>query len=255
MIDEQTGEVSQAAVEPATEVPDSESPEEVVDQQQPDEQSTETETVNEVDVPKDNAAWAALRVENKRLKEVVAEVDPEYLNMLRGAVRPQEYNQPEFNPVSDDTDYSEVTNRLNWTQQQAVQANQQISRLQNQLETQQDRMAEEAYPELKTDKEFQQIVAEKKLAARVLGRDVTTMEIARDVKKLLSRRDEQISVQAAQDARREVAEKQVATAEARGQSSAGKPMEDDESLRMRVRKGDSDAQTQVAKGLIADLEF
>lgn len=255
MTDEQPGEVSQAAVEPATEVPASESTEEVVDQQQPDEQSTEKETVNEVDVPKDNAAWAAMRAENKRLKEAVADVDPEYLNMLRGAVGPQEYQQPQYTPVQDDADYTEVTSRLNWTQQQALQANHQIAKLQNQLELQQDRMAEEAYPELKTDKVFQQLVAEKKLAARVLGKDVTTSEIARGVKKLLDRREEQVAVQAAQSAKQEVIEKQAATAEARGQSSAGKPAEDDESLRIRVRKGDSDAQTQVAKGLIADLEF
>lgn len=256
MTDEQTGEVSQAVVEPTTEVPASESTEEVVDQQQPTEQSTEPETVNEVDdrPPKDNAAWAAMRAENKRLKEAVETVDPEYLEKLRGAVAPQEPYAPQFNPVTDDADYSEVTQRLNWTQQQALNAQQQLARMQQQLELQQDRQAEEAFPELKSDKEFQQLVAEKKLAARVLGREATTLEIARSVKKLLSRREEQVAVQTAQDTKQRIIEKQAAIAEGKGQSITNLS-QDDESLRMRVRQGDQSAQEEVAKRLIADLEF
>jgi hypothetical protein len=257
MDDQNMGEVSQAAVDPATDAPTSGSVNEVVDQQPTEAQSTEAETVtNEVgDIPKDNAAWAAMRTENKRLKEVLEDVDPEYLNKLRGATTPQEPMYQQFTPVSDDADYSEVTNRLNFTQQQAIRANEQLARMQQQMELQQDRMAEDAYPELKTDKVFQQIVAEKKLAARVLGHDKTTMEIAREVSKLLSRREEQVAVQTAQATKQEMLDKQAATAEAKGQSSAARYALDDESLRNRVRKGDSDAQTQVAKRLIADLEF
>lgn len=254
MIDEQAGEVSQEAPVEAQDVPASESQPEAADQQPMGTQDPETETgENEVDTPKDNATWAAMRVENKRLKEALEDVDPEYLNRLQSAVAPQEYTMPQVNPLNDDADYSEVTRSLNWTQQQALQSQQQIARLQNQLELQQDRMAEDAYPELKTDKVFQQLVAEKKLAARVLGKDVTTTEIARDVKRLLDRREEQVAVQAAQSAKQQVIEKQMATAEAKGQSGAKQVV--DEDLRYRVRKGDAEAQTEVARGLIADLEF
>lgn len=258
MTDDQTGEVSNTAEVPAQEVPASESPEEAVDQQQPAETvNPESETgTNEVDdkPPKDNAAWAAMRAENKRLKEAI-NVDPEYIEKLRGAVGPQEVVPQRYEPVTGDTDYTVVTDRLNWTQQQALRANEQIARLQNQLELQQDRAAEEAFPELKTDKAFQQIVAEKKLAARVLGKDVTTTEIAREVSKLLSRREEQVVAQTAANTKQQIIEKQAATAEAKGQTSGGISSQDDESLRNRVRKGDMEAQTQVAKGLIADLEF
>jgi hypothetical protein len=258
MTDQQTGE--QEPVEaPTQDIPESESSEEVVDQQQPTEaESPELETgKNEVDnqPPKDNAAWAAMRVENQRLKEAVSQVDPEYLERLRGATRNQEYAAPQVNQIAEDAEYSEVTRSLNWTQQQAAIANQKIAQLQNQLELQQDRQAEEAFPELKTDKVFQQIVAEKKLAARVLGHDRTTSEIAREVKSLLGRREEQLTAQVVQTTRQQDAETRAAIAEPRSTSSQGQSAANNEEVRHRVRKGDQDAQLDVARGLIADLEF
>jgi hypothetical protein len=258
MIDEQTGEVSEQVTVETQEVPASESQPEAVDQQLEETQDPEPETgENEVDdtPPKDNAAWAAMRAENKRLKEATERVDPEYLEKLRGATAPQEPYAPQFTPVNDDADYSEVTQRLNWTQQQAMSAQQQLARMQQQLELQQDRQAEEAFPELKSDKEFQQLVAEKKLAARVLGRDATTLEIARSVKKLLSRREEQVAVQTAQATKQHIIDKQAATAEGKGQASPGSQTTGDDELRQKVRMGNADAETEAARRLIADLEF
>jgi hypothetical protein len=252
-----TGDEQKAEV-PAEDVPSSESPEEAVDQPQPEEQENpETDTgKNEgSDVPKDNAAWAKMRTENKRLKQTLDEVDPEYLERLRGATTSHSYPAQNVPDVTEETDYSQLTQSLNWTQRQAAQANQKLAELQNRLEEQQDREAEDAYPRLKTDKSFQQIVAEKKLAARVLGHNRTTKEIASEVERLLGQREQQAAVQSAEETEQRLAQKQAAIADARGTTSGGKTTVEDESLRVRVRKGDQEAASEVAKGLIADLEF
>lgn len=257
MNDQQPGE-NEVAEAPAQDVPASESTEQVADQPQPQvQQSPEPETgKNEVgETPKDNAAWAAMRAENKRLKEALDTVDPAYLERLRGAVTPQEYIAPQVPQVSEDADYSQVTRQVNWTQDQAIRANQQVAKLQQQIELQQDREAERAYPELKTDKVFQQIVAEKKLAARVLGHDRTTLEIADEVARLLNRRDEQVAVKTAEKTKAQILERQAISSEPRGQTSGGRSAATDEDTRMRVRRGDQQAVNEVAKNLIADLEF
>jgi hypothetical protein len=252
---DKTGE--ETAEAPATEAPPSESTETVVDQQpEPKTESPESETgTNEVgEAPKENAAWAAMRTENKRLKEAVG-VDPEYLKSLHGAVSSQELPNQQIPQVTGDADYTQVTQGVNWANSQAAQARRETAQLRNQLELQQDREAERAYPELKTDKGFQQVVAEKKLAARVLGHDRTTLEIADEVAKLLGRREEQVKVQAAQDTKEQILQRQVISSEPKGQTSSGKSATTNEDLRKRVRKGDTEAETEMAKGLIADLEF
>lgn len=257
MIDEKSGE-EEVVEAPTEDIPESESSEEVADQPQPEEaESPETETgENEVDdkPPKDNAAWAAMRTENKRLKEAIKEVDPEYIEKLQSAFsQPQNYPQPQ--QVPEDAEYGQVTQGLNYAQQQAAQANQRISQLQAQLERQQDAQAEDAYPELRTNKVFQQLVAEKKLAARVLGNDRTTIEIAKEVKRLLDRTVEQTAVATEKAVKQQELEKRAAIAEGKGTSTSGKPKEDDESLKNRVRHGDMEAQSEVAKRIIGDLEF
>jgi len=257
MTDAKLGEEEKVEA-PTEDNPEPESAKEEADQPQPEEQeSPEAETGKnaEGDKPKDNAAWAAMRKENKRLKEELEGIDPEYLERLRGATSPQEFQSQESPDLTEDADYSEVTKRVNWAQDQATRARQENAQLRAQLELQQDRQAEESYPELKTDKQFQQIVAEKKLAARVLGHGRTTTEIAREVKNLLSRRDEQVAAQTAESTKQQMNERQAATAEARGQTSGGVSTSTNEELRQRVRKGDMEAQNEVAKGLIADLEI
>lgn len=256
MSDPNMGE--QTAEAPATDVPQSESAEQVVDQPQATvPESPESDTgKNEVgEIPKDNAAWAQMRTENKRLKEALETVDPSYLESLRAANQPASYQAPQVDPINGDADYTQVTQRVNWTQDQAVRANQQVARLQQQIELQQDREAERAYPELRTDKVFQQIVAEKKLAARVLGHDRTTLEIADEVNRLLARREEQVVAKTAQETKQQIGERQVISSEPRGRTSGGQSALSNDDLRRKVRKGDTEAQTEVARGLIADLEF
>jgi len=251
-------EGEQTAEAPASDSPQSESLDTSVDQQttQQQESAETTDTNNEIDeVPKDNAAWAKMRTENKRLKEVVDTIDPSYLESLRGATAPQPVTTPYTTPVlPEDAEYNQVTQNVNWANQQVANTNRQVARLQ-QLELQQDREAERAYPELKTDKVFQQIVAEKKLAARVLGHDRTTMEIADEVSRLLGRREEQISAKVAQQTKNQILQRQVISSEPKGQTTGGQSGQGSEDLRLRVRRGDSGAATEVAKNLIADLEF
>lgn len=253
-------------VQPTQEGATSESLDQEVDQLQDQTQvspESETGTNEESEVPKENAAWAAQRVKNKqlaeeneRLKQVVSSVDPTYLESLRNATGPQQQYTPQQIPqVSGDAEYGQVTQGVNWAASQAAVANQKINKLQQQLELQQDREAERAFPELKTDKVFQQIVAEKKLAARVLGHDRTTFDIADEVRTLLGRREEQVVAKATQETKQRELQRQVISSEPKGQSSGGRSAVTDDDLRMRVRRGDSQAQTEVAKSIIADLEF
>jgi hypothetical protein len=245
--------------QPTQEGATSQSDEQVVDQPQSQEQlSPESETgTNEVsEVPKDNAAWAAMRTENKRLKEAVSQVDPVYFESLRSATGPQaQYQPPQIQEVSGDAEYNQVIQGVNTANSQAARAMQELARLRTQYELQQDREAERAFPALKTDKAFQQIVSEKKLAARVLGHDRTTIEIAEEVERLFSRRDEQVAAKTVESTRKNDAQRQVISSEPRGQSTSGKQVAGSDELRSRVRRGDMGAQTEVAKNLIADLEF
>lgn len=257
MTDAQTGE-NQVAAAPAQDDPASQSQEPVADQPQAQEAvGAETETVkNEVsEIPKDNAAWAAMRTENKRLKHALDEVDPTYLQNLRSMTGPQQVVAPQVSQLGEDADYSRVTQTVNLTQQQLAQLQAQNQRLQNQLELQQDRIAEEAFPELRADKVFQQLVAEKKLVARVTGRDVTTLDLAREVKKQLERREQQVVVQTQQATKQQILDKQAAVADAKGQTTGGQSTISKEELRTRVRRGDSSAEFETSKNLIADLEF
>lgn len=258
MTDDQNLGETTVAEAPASSDPTPESQEPVTDQSQTQKpESPESDTgKNEVgEVPKDNAAWAAMRAENKRLKDAVSSVDPAYLESLRGATSPQTYTPQPVPQVTGDADYTQVTQSVNYANSQAARANQELSRLRNQMELQQDREAERAYPQLKTDKVFQQIVSEKKLTARVLGHDRTTLEIADEVDRLFNKRDEQVVAQTAETTKKQMLERQVISSEPRGTTSGGESSTKSEERRMKVRKGDMDAQTEVAKDLIANLEF
>lgn len=255
MVDQNTGaEVVEATTQ---DIPQSESQDQVVDQLQDQTHNPESETgTNEVgEVPKDNAAWAAMRTENKRLKEAVSNIDPAYLESLHSATGFQPTQPQQVPQVSGDAEYGQVTQGVNWAASQAARANQQVANLQRQLELQQDREAERNFPELKTDKVFQQIVAEKKLAARVLGHDRTTYEIADEVRTLLGRREEQVVAKATQDIKEQILQRQVISSEPRGKTTGGQSGQASDDLRMRVRRGDTNAQIEVAKGILGDLEF
>lgn len=260
MADEQMGEevVEQTTQdEPQSEVQEDDRPQD----QEPVERETtasQEETNADPEPPKDNAAWAAMRVENKRLKQALEEtgVDSEYLEQLQQVTRQNPQQQPGYKQVTNDSDVETVTSSINSANHIAYQTRQEIAQLKAEIREREDREAEYAYPELKTDPLFQQIVAEKRLAAEVLGRRRPTLEIAREVKNLLSRREEQVTAQAMEQGKKQVLAKQQATMEAKTVTSSGQSSYDDEDLRSRARRGDRAAQEQLVKDkLLAGLDF
>jgi len=88
----------EAAEEATSEVeqPEKEAQQDSVETETTD-QKTPTDESNEEAAPKENAAWASMRAENKRLKEAVAQsqVDADYLKELEGLTGKQEY-EPQY---------------------------------------------------------------------------------------------------------------------------------------------------------------
>lgn len=223
------------------------------------ETAEETQSNEEVEdsTPKDNKAWAAMRVENKKLKEQLEEtgVDAEYLEQLKNVTRGQDVKGPNPQAITEDTEYGTAIQGINEARQLAYQTRQELAQLKRERLEAEDREAENAYPGLKSDQLFQQMVAEKRLASEVMGRHRPTIEIAREVDKILSRRGQQVQAQATEEAERRQAEKQTATAQPQTSTSQGNSGYDSDSVRKGVRKGDRTAQTEMAKGIIADLDF
>ena len=222
----------------------------------------ETETTEEINdspkAPKDNAAWAAMRVENKKLKKALEQsgVDAEYLERLEQATTTQPSYSQQPQQVTEDDELPIVTGAINQTQQRVFQTHRELVNLRNQIRESEDREAEMLYPDLKTDKVFQQLVSEKRLASEVLGKHRRTAEICAEVSKILSRRDDQVKAQTRQETEQQLLEKQRATAEVRSTSTEGQSSSNDEELRRRVRKGDQEAATEVVKKkLLVGMDF
>lgn len=227
-------------------------------EQKPVETETTVKSNDNPEPPKDNVAWAAMRVENKRLKQALEQsgADADYLNRLHQVTKPQPDYQPQPQIVTENDELPRVTAAINQSQRATYQTRQELAQLRHQIRESEDREAEMLYPELKTDKAFQQLVAEKRLASEILGKHRRTAEICAEVDKVLSRRDEQVKVQTRQETEQQLMEKQRVTAEARTTSSIGKSSIADEELRLRARKGDIDAQTElVKKNLLAGMDF
>ena len=250
---EQTVQDNPMSEEPQTE------PEEVQEEvQEPVETETTEETNDSPKTPKDNAAWAAMRVENKKLKKALEQsgVDAEYLERLEQATSNQPAYSQQPQQVTEDDELPRVTGAINQTQQQVFQTHKELINLKNQIRESEDREAEMLYPDLKTDKVFQQLVSEKRLASEVFGKHRRTAEICAEVNKLLSRRDDQVKAQTRQETEKQMLEKQRVTAETHSISSDGHSSATDEELRTRVRKGDQEAVTElVKKKLLGGMDF
>lgn len=258
MSDAQMGE---QVVEQTTQVAPTEQIEQEVATPVQEDQQPETETGNneviEDAAPKDNKAWAAMRVENKKLKEALEEtgVDAEYLEQLKAVTRGQDVRIPLPQQITEDTDYGTAIQGINEARQLSYQTRQELAQLRAERREAEDREAENAFPSLRTDKVFQSIVAEKRLAAEIMGRRRPTIEIAREVDAILNRRAQQIQAQASEEAGAREAAKHVATREPQTTTTQGVSSYHNEDARNRVRKGDRAAQVEMAKGLIADLDF
>jgi hypothetical protein len=243
---------------PMSEEPQIESDQTQEEVQEPVETETTVEPNDSPEVPKDNAAWAAMRVENKKLKQALEQsgADAEYLDRLKQATSLQPYVSRQPQQVTENDELPKVTGAINTTQQQVFQTHQELINLKNQIRESEDREAEMLYPDLKTDKAFNQLVSEKRLASEVLGKHRRTAEICAEVSKLLSRRDDQVKAQTRQDTEKQLLEKQRATAEIKSTSSDGRSTADDEEQRMKIRRGDMEAtQDMVKKKLMTGMDF
>lgn len=210
----------------------------------------ESEEPNEEQAPKANAAWAAMRLENKRLKERAAQpqVDDQYLqelNQMTGAA-PQYQDQQ----ITEETDLSQVSQSLNQAQRTAYDASQRVRQLELTLEEQE---MFNSFPHAKEDKLFQQLVAEKKLVSRVMGREKRYVDIAREVDSLIRKDRDQAAEVARQTEKQLNIERQAATTQTPSYSSAGNSGNDTDDLRLRARRGDRTAQEELAKRKLGDL--
>lgn len=231
-------------------------PQEVEQPQEDPESAPQAEDTDETltnEVPDKNAAWAAMRAENAKLKRALEDtgVDPQYLEDLRQVTQ----HSPEYQPsqITPDDDYDKVTGAVNQTSQVASSALREASMAKKMMREMEDRMAEMEYPELRTDPGFQQLVAERRLALEITGKRQPTVEIARSIKKQLDRYREQVVAQTTQQQQERQTAKQQATAQPQTQTSSGRSAMTDDELRHRFRKGDESAQMAVADQIIGDL--
>lgn len=222
-------------------------------------QTVETETTqnNEAEEPpKENAAWAKMRVENKQLKQIAEAVthDSEYFKKLQEANQYQPY-VPDIQPITEEADYGQTINAVNQAQRIAQQANYQLAQMRQEILKQQEREAYQRFPELKTDQVFNQLVAERKLVATQLGQPMTTVEAAEMVKGDLERYAKQYSAKAEEQTKQRMAEKKIAIAEPKSTTTAGASSTADDELSYRARRGDRTAQVEKAKRLLEGLDF
>jgi hypothetical protein len=236
--------------------------------QEPEQQPSESETEvkpNEVDEPpKDNKAWAAMRAENKKLKTALEQsgVDAQYLETLRSATRRQvpqyDFSQP---VLTSEDDMDKFTSTINATHTETQQLRSELHSMRNEIAEREDREAEMAFPHLKSDADFQALVAEKKLAYEMLRRmnpglpRKSTSDLAAEADRLLGRKIQQVSAVADQKAEQRLAQKQMATVEPQGTTTGGTSSAAVDEVRRRVRSGDRSAEEDMAKSLIADLDF
>lgn len=247
----ETEVLEQTSLEGAT----SENQEPEMELEQPSETETEAsyEETNESEPPKDNAAWAAMRVENKRLKEQLSQqpqVDEEYLQEARNfANATGGYYQPQA--FDESSDLEQVSRAINQANQVALEASSRTRQLEIQLE--EERMFNQ-FPHFKEDKLAQQLIAEKKLVSKTLGRERSYTEIAREVDKLIRRDREQVEAQVRESERQSTAQKMAATTQTPSYTSTGIG-DDRESLRMRARRGDVKAQAELMKPHLEGIDF
>jgi hypothetical protein len=195
---------------------------------------TSTDEANENLAPKDNKAWAAMRTELKRLKEAEGQssVDAQYLKEL------EDIGKQEYQPQVTQQQYQGMDETTRAITQANENSRRAIIEANNNRREVEDMLAEERFPELKTDPVFKQLVAEKRLASEVMGKRKTTIVIATEVAKLLNIKQQQADLQADERAKKEQAQRQVAVTEGRTESSQGKSTYDNNEARIKIAHGD-----------------
>lgn len=223
------------------------------DQQQPveaettaEDQETDTEETNDEQPPKENAAWAKMRVENKQLKQQVQQqpqIDEGYLQDLQGFTNQANTYHQDLQ-FSENTGIDEVTQAINAANRAAKESSARVRQLEIQLEEQE---MFNSFPHFKQDKLAQQLIAEKKLAASFTGRERRYVDIAREVDSLLRKNREQVEAETRETEQKKFVQKQAATTQTQGTTTGGGQQTDLEDLRMRARRGDRHAQEEILK--------
>jgi len=239
------------AVEETADEPQSEP--EVQETEQTEPESAQADETLTTEAPEKNAAWAAMRAENKRLKEALdaSGVDAQYLEDLKSVTQ----SSPEYQPtqVSPDDDYDRVTGAVNQTSQVAASAYREVNNLKNTIREMEDKQAEIMYPELVSDPIFQQRVAERRYVLSVMGKSKSTSEIAREVKQEVEFYRGTASAQTQKQVLQRQQEKQQATAQPSTQTSGGRSTLTSDEVRYGVRKGSEAAGIKLAESITGDL--
>lgn len=208
-----------------------------------------------------NAAFAKLRAENKRLKELAeqTQVDSEYLNSLKSVAKPWEspdYRMPQFNPgINDNTTYDQLNQQMAQLQQQAYQATQEAERTRMEME---ETMAKQKYPDLFADKEAEQIMAEKLITAKVTGQRKSVMQIAEETARIFQRRQEAMQVEANQQAKARVETKRTADVQTPGTATppSHQAQENEDAIRNQIRRGNMEATESYLKDrVLKNMDF
>ena len=217
-------------------------------------QSTSTESTD--DNPTGSENWAAeqrrafqeQRQEIKRLKEQVEAKDDK--NAFE-VFRPQ--TAPVSQPVKVEAYTDPLTGETNWNAYQAAQANreQQLinqARFEAQQTTQElldENQARLGHPEEFKDKNFEQRVADRWIAAKLRGENPSISKIADDEARLYSKAVSKAEKIGAEKAFTEISEKEKAGLSVSGQTSEPArqvaSQEETANLSYKTRRGDDDA--------------
>lgn len=227
---------------PTPEIEETQQPVETETTAEDQEQSGFEET-NDEQPPKENAAWAKMRAENKKLKEQVSQqpIDEGYLQDLNQFNSADPYHQDY--QFSEDTGLDEVTRAINEANKVAKESSSRVRHLELQLEEQE---MFTHFPHFKGDKLAQQLIAEKKLASSFTGRNRKYVDIAREVDSLLRKNREEVEAQTRETEQQRYAQKQAGIMQTQGTTS-GNAQTDLDDLRMRARRGDRHAQEEILK--------
>jgi len=233
-------EVVETSVDtPATEQPEVVEPQEDDFPQEPDKQ---------------REAFIKMRQELKELKskhetpEVEEEPSESVLNMFR--------TQPEYNPqpITEDTELSEITSRMTQAERMAYDANQRATDLERRLE---DERLYSKFPYLKPGtkeykenpkaKMMEEYVAGQYLLQQFQGKKVDLVKLAEDAEERFGAITQSQKEAGASEAVEKLRIKEQGSLEARGTQPVVPKATNEQELRDRVRRGDMSALQELAK--------
>lgn len=203
-----------------------------------------------VEPPKDNAAWAAMRVKQKDLQDRLKayeqpaepqEEEPEQTDPLLQELL--EWTPGSQYPTSQIDPNDPMAEHIKAAQASAQQARQEVAAMKAEMEKLQ---AVEQFPALKTDKIFRQSVEDRLLSltlrAQQEGKARPTMaQVAKKIDAEFSQYRSSAQTQARSEAEQTLQTKQAATLSQTGSSGVSRPQTDNTQQQRRINKGDETA--------------